>query len=135
MGGVVVGGDDSGCGRGSPLLLVQVCGITSNYFAVTAIYLRFTEEYTVLIRMRGHQSYPAIILVLIGAIIVCGCIAAGGDDDRISDNGTVTYVDLEGGFYGIIADGGALPPDRAWRIVIASTGCGSPSPAESCPMP
>ncbi|MFA5614419.1 MAG: DUF333 domain-containing protein [Methanoculleus sp.] len=56
--------------------------------------------------MRGHQSYPAIILVLIGAIIVCGCIAAGGDDDRISANGTVTYVDLEGGFYGIIADGG-----------------------------
>ena len=56
--------------------------------------------------MRGDKSYPAIILALIGAIIVCGCIATDGDDGHISANGTVTYVDLEGGFYGIVTDDG-----------------------------
>ena len=114
MGGVVVGGGDSGCGRpGVALLSVPIPWITSNYFAVTAIYLRFAKEYTALIRMRGHESYPAILLVLIGAIVVCGCIATDGDDDRISANGTVTYVDLEGGFYGIVTDDGEryLPDD------------------------
>jgi len=40
-------------------------------------------------------------------------MAAGGEDgpaDRVSGNGTVTYVDLEGGFYGITAAGGRYLP-------------------------
>ncbi|WP_292522099.1 DUF333 domain-containing protein [Methanoculleus sp.] len=65
---------------------------------------------------RAHPSYPVIFLTLIGAIIACGCMAAGGEEeptDRIAGNGTVTYVDLEGGFYGIVADDGEryLPAD------------------------
>ncbi len=59
---------------------------------------------------RAHPSYLVIALALLGAIIACGCMAAekagGGPADRIAGNGTITYVDLEGGFYGIVADNG-----------------------------
>jgi putative hemolysin len=58
----------------------------------------------------SYPSYLAVVLTLLGAVVVCGCMAAGGEDrpaDRISGNGTITYVDLEGGFYGIVADDGA----------------------------
>ena len=57
----------------------------------------------------SNPNYMVIVLVLFGAIVACGCIAAGGDEtaaDRVSGNGTVTYIDLEGGFYGIVADDG-----------------------------
>lgn len=64
----------------------------------------------------SNPNYLVIVLVLFGAIVACGCIAAGGDEtaaDRVSGNGTVTYIDLEGGFYGIVADDGEryLPAD------------------------
>jgi hypothetical protein len=62
---------------------------------------------------RAHPSYPVILITLLGAVIACGCLAAGGEDepsDRISGNGTITYVDLEGGFYGITAGGGRYLP-------------------------
>lgn len=64
----------------------------------------------------SYPNYPVIVLTLLLAVIACGCMAAGGEDDhadRISGNGTVTYVDLEGGFYGIVADDGEryLPAD------------------------
>ncbi|BBL66991.1 putative hemolysin [Methanoculleus chikugoensis] len=64
----------------------------------------------------SNPNYMVIVLVLFGAIVACGCIAAGGDEtatDRVSGNGTVTYIDLEGGFYGIVADDGEhyLPTD------------------------
>ena len=59
--------------------------------------------------MAGHLRYPIVVLALIGAVIACGCITAGGDDmpvDSVSGNGTVTYIDLEGGFYGIVSEDG-----------------------------
>ncbi len=64
----------------------------------------------------SYPNYLVVVLALFGAVIACGCMAAGGEDgtaDRISGNGTVTYVDLEGGFYGIVADDGEryLPAD------------------------
>ncbi|MDV2481116.1 DUF333 domain-containing protein [Methanoculleus sp. Wushi-C6] len=62
---------------------------------------------------RAYPGYPVILLTLLGAVIACGCMAAGGEDlpaDRISGNGTVTYVDLEGGFYGIVGEGGRYLP-------------------------
>ncbi|HOI13060.1 MAG TPA: DUF333 domain-containing protein [Methanoculleus sp.] len=64
----------------------------------------------------SYPNYMVIVLVLFGAIVACGCMAAGGEDEpaeRILGNGTVTYVDLEGGFYGIVADDGEryLPVD------------------------
>lgn len=59
-------------------------------------------------------NYMVIVLVLFGAVVACGCIAAGGDEtaaDRVCGNGTVTYVDLEGGFYGIVdLEGGHYLP-------------------------
>ena len=57
----------------------------------------------------SYPNYLIIVLTLLGAVVACGCMAAGGEDgpaDRISGNGTVTYVDLESGFYGIVADDG-----------------------------
>ncbi|MDN7011724.1 DUF333 domain-containing protein [Methanoculleus sp. FWC-SCC3] len=64
----------------------------------------------------SYPNYLVIFLVLFGAVIACGCMAAGEEDeptDRVSGNGTVTYVDLEGGFYGIVTDDGEryLPAD------------------------
>lgn len=64
----------------------------------------------------SYPNYTVIVLTLLGAVIACGCMAAGGEDDpadRVSGNGTITYVDLEGGFYGIVADDGMryLPAD------------------------
>ncbi|ABN58384.1 MULTISPECIES: putative hemolysin [Methanoculleus] len=64
----------------------------------------------------SYPSYLVIFLVLFGAVVACGCMAAGGEDEpaeRISGNGTITFVDLEGGFYGIVADDGEryLPAD------------------------
>ncbi|MFA7199380.1 MAG: DUF333 domain-containing protein [Methanoculleus sp.] len=64
----------------------------------------------------AYPNYMVIALTLLGTVIACGCMAAGGEDDpadRVFGNGTITYVDLEGGFYGIIADDGMhyLPAD------------------------
>ncbi len=50
--------------------------------------------------------FTATLAVLVAAIIAGGCITSTGDGRPVSANGTVTYVDLEGGFYGIVADGG-----------------------------
>lgn len=65
---------------------------------------------------RSNPSYLIIFLVLFGAVVACGCMAADGGGttaDRVSGNGTITFVDLEGGFYGIVADDGEryLPAD------------------------
>ncbi|MCM2465060.1 putative hemolysin [Methanoculleus oceani] len=64
----------------------------------------------------SYSNYLVIVLALFGAVVACGCMAAGDGDttaDRISGNGTITFVDLEGGFYGIVADDGEryLPAD------------------------
>ncbi len=59
--------------------------------------------------MTGYPYHLIIVFALIGAVIAGGCVAFGGEDTstgHISGNGTVTYVDLEGGFYGIVADDG-----------------------------
>ncbi len=67
--------------------------------------------------MRGsYLNYSAAALALIFAVAACGCMAGGaegGARDRISGNGTITYLDIEGGFYGIVADDGSryLPAD------------------------
>jgi hypothetical protein len=37
--------------------------------------------------------------------LVCGCTGTG-DEGTVTGTGTVTYIDLEGGFYGIVADDG-----------------------------
>jgi hypothetical protein len=48
-------------------------------------------------------SCLTILLVLAVAVIMAsGCI--GGGEDTVSGTGTIKYIDLEGGFYGIIGD-------------------------------
>ncbi|MDK2889932.1 MAG: hypothetical protein PWR21_564 [Methanoculleus sp.] len=64
----------------------------------------------------SYPNYLVVVLALFGAVVACGCMAADGGDtaaDRISGNGTIAFVDLEGGFYGIVADDGEryLPAD------------------------
>lgn len=51
-----------------------------------------------------------IVMVLLAAaalVLACGCIDGEPDDQIITASGTVNYIDLEGGFYGIVADDGA----------------------------
>ncbi len=46
----------------------------------------------------------SILMVLSAAVISGGCTTTPGGQDEIS--GTVTYIPLEGGFYGITGDDG-----------------------------
>lgn len=54
-----------------------------------------------------------LILVLVGCILLGGCAAFGrapgpeAENGEIAGNGTIHYVDLEGGFYGLTAETGA----------------------------
>ena len=49
--------------------------------------------------------YLAILLVLVVAIVaLAGCL--GGGKDVVSGTGTVKFINLEGGFCGIIGDDG-----------------------------
>ncbi len=62
--------------------------------------------------MRGtYLTYLiAAALMVAGAAIAGGCLAVVdglGRQDRVFGSGTITYVDLEGGFYGIVADDGS----------------------------
>ncbi|WP_301664029.1 putative hemolysin [Methanoculleus frigidifontis] len=48
-------------------------------------------------------------LLVAGAMLTCGCLgqeAANQEQEIVAKNGTITYVDLEGGFYGIVAEDG-----------------------------
>ncbi|MDD5419433.1 MAG: DUF333 domain-containing protein [Methanomicrobiaceae archaeon] len=51
--------------------------------------------------------YVLVALAAAGAVIATGCFAVNEEAaDRVSGSGTVTYIDLEGGFYGIVGDDG-----------------------------
>jgi hypothetical protein len=60
--------------------------------------------------MWKHFSILIFVFALICAVGIAGCIAQDGEPGEnnydISGVGTITYVDLEGGFYGIAADDG-----------------------------
>jgi hypothetical protein len=51
------------------------------------------------------KNYNFVFLILLLIVVIFGATCNQGDDN-VSDTGTIIYVDLEGGFYGIIADGG-----------------------------
>ncbi|MBS1272172.1 MAG: hypothetical protein MAGBODY4_01311 [Candidatus Marinimicrobia bacterium] len=46
-----------------------------------------------------RRVIPTIVVIF---LLVLGC----STEEIISDRGTIRYIDLEGGFYGIIADNG-----------------------------
>jgi len=78
----------------------------------------------------SNPNYLVIVLALFGAVVACGCMAADGGEttaDRISGNGTITYVDLEGGFYGLVpADGRNISPATSRRSTGRTvSGCSS----------
>ena len=53
-------------------------------------------------------SLKRLCAILLAAVVVSGCWLVGPDVecDYVSGNGMVRYVELEGGFYGIITDSG-----------------------------
>lgn len=58
--------------------------------------------------MTRYQFSLTLLLCLVAvAVFVCGCTDGGTENpDAVSGTGTVVYNDLEGGFYGIVADDG-----------------------------
>lgn len=63
-----------------------------------------------------------MIMVLFAAatlVLACGCTGGEPANQAFTASGTVTFIDLEGGFYGIVADDGTrylpqnLPHDFA----------------------
>ena len=48
----------------------------------------------------------AVFVVAISLILLCGCIEEPAAQDAVSGTGIVIYQDIEGGFYGILADDG-----------------------------
>jgi hypothetical protein len=56
----------------------------------------------------NHGLVVSLLLALsISAVAVCGCISPTDDENTVSGTGTVAFIDLEGGFYGIVADDGS----------------------------
>jgi hypothetical protein len=73
---------------------------------------------------RPWPAVLALVALLCGAMLLAGCTGTdsgkelnetpdGTPTAAITGTGTVTYIDLEGGFYGIVADDGMryLPLD------------------------
>jgi hypothetical protein len=72
------------------------------------------------------------VLGILGIVLICGCLDAG-TDTTITATGSITYIDLEGGFYGIVASDGTryLPlnlPDAFRQDGLAVTFTGTPEP-------
>lgn len=47
----------------------------------------------------------ALLIATVAAVCICGCLGEP-EPPTVSGAGTVQYIDLEGGFYGIVADDG-----------------------------
>ena len=45
--------------------------------------------------------------ITVAFILSCGCTIPSENPNEVSGSGTVVYIDLEGGFYGIISSDGA----------------------------
>ena len=57
---------------------------------------------------RRCEAIAVMQIVLFGAVLAFACTAcAGSDAMTVSGTGTVQRVEIEGGFYGIVADDGA----------------------------
>ncbi len=56
--------------------------------------------------MSGYRiPLLALLLATVAAVCICGCLGEP-EPPTVSGSGTVQYIDLEGGFYGIVADDG-----------------------------
>ena len=58
--------------------------------------------------MNQYGLFTVLLCCCLGAaVLACGCTGdEPTDPNAVSSSGTVVYKDLEGGFYGIIADDG-----------------------------
>jgi hypothetical protein len=81
----------------------------TNDFVVKVIFKGFMYQYSGMASVYTKSFLVLLILLAIGAAaLACGCLDAGtGPEAAITASGTVTYIDLEGGFYGIVASDGA----------------------------
>ncbi|MFH0914254.1 MAG: hypothetical protein V1849_03075 [Chloroflexota bacterium] len=53
--------------------------------------------------MKKWLYLVAVLVVVVGLV---GCGKGGGSEDMVSGTGTVKFISLEGGFYGIVGDDG-----------------------------
>lgn len=60
---------------------------------------------TYVINFTRLKMKKTIIIFLLPLLLTVGCILDSGDD-TIRAKGTVTFIDFEGGFYGIVSDDG-----------------------------
>ena len=69
---------------------------------------------------KNQQVMKPIAIIVsfasIAFILACGCTMPAENPNEVSGSGTVVYIDLEGGFYGIVSEDGKeylplnLPP-------------------------
>jgi len=56
------------------------------------------------------MMHRALALIVVTGLVCAGCLSMQSGSERpppdeiVSDTGTIRYIDLEGGFYGIVAD-------------------------------
>ena len=48
-------------------------------------------------------SFFTLLIIIVISFLFAGCVP-GSSPNQFTTTGTVTYIDLEGGFYGIIGD-------------------------------
>ena len=56
--------------------------------------------------MKFNQAILFGMAALFLAAGACGCLQQGNQEKAVTSTGTITYVELEGGFYGLIASDG-----------------------------
>ena len=50
------------------------------------------------------RTISLLVMLLLCIVTLSGCLLKG--KDIVEGSGTITYINLEGGFYGIVADDG-----------------------------
>jgi hypothetical protein len=80
--------------------------ITPIFFEVKVRLMGVFDDATGVIKMSEYRIHLLVLLlVTVAAVCICGCLGEP-EPSTVSGAGTVQYIDLEGGFYGIVGDDG-----------------------------